>query len=211
MILKDLDFMKKMNQIKFIEVSKEEPYKIFKKLYDEALLKDQSCIDAVAISTYCIRKKEVDSRYVNMKFLYKKDFIFFTNYNSVKSEQINSHSQISALFYWPVTDTQIRVKGTVIKTNDNFSDNHFKSRSKLKNALALSSSQSSKIDSYEEVIKNYKKFVNESDLKKRPDYWGGFSLEPYYFEFWTGNDNRLNKREVYEKANNDWVFYYLQP
>ena len=58
---------------------------------------------------------------------------------------------------------------------------------------------------YEEVLKH------SEDLGKRPDYWGGFSFTPYYFEFWQGHQSRINKREVFEKNSDDWMRYFLQP
>ena len=66
--------------------------------------------------------------------------------------------------------------------------------------MAISSNQSKSIESYNQVIKNYNKSLKHHDLKKCPDFWGGYSFIPYYFEFWEGRESRLNKREVYEKA-----------
>ncbi len=197
--------------IKFVNVSNQAPYAKFKKLYNLANKSDQSLTEAAAVSTYCSRTKEVSARFVNIKFVKGKDFIFFTNYNSDKSTQIISHNQISVTFYWASIDTQIRIKGIAKKVSKNFSDEYFKKRSKLKNALAISSQQSKQVNSYEEVTSNYKKVLVESNLKKRPKYWGGISIKPYYFEFWTGDNQRINKREVFEKSKNDWKFYFLQP
>ena len=53
--------------------------------------------------------------------------------------------------------------------------------------------------------------TSESTLEKRPEYWGGYSFTPYYFEFWEGHKSRLNKREVFKKDTNDWVKTILQP
>ena len=89
---------------------------------------------------------------------------------------------------------------------------HFKERSLDKNALAISSSQSEYIHSYEEVKKNYK--ILKDNIKsdeERPDFWGGFSFIPYYFEFWEGNNSRLNKREVYQKIQKVWEASIIQP
>ena len=62
-----------------------------------------------------------------------------------------------------------------------------------KNALAISSSQSNKIESYKQVELNYQKSLDNDKLTDCPDYWGGFSFIPYYFEFWQGHQSRLNK------------------
>ena len=197
--------------IKFVNISKEEPYKIFKEKYEDALKADQKSIEAIAISSYCKSNNEVHSRFVNLKFIKNKEFIFFSNYESPKSNDFFNHPQISVLFYWQNTDVQIRIKANISKTDQNFSDLHFENRDRKKNALAISSKQSIKIDSYEEVKKNFLKIYNSASELKRPHYWGGFSFVPYYFEFWEGHKSRLNKRKTYTFVNEDWKKEYLQP
>ena len=194
------------------KINTSKPYKIFYKLYSDAIEANQSNIEAIAISSFNQSLGEVESRFVNLKYVNGNEWIFFSNYNSPKALQFNSHQQISALFYWSATDTQIRIKAKISKTSQDFSDEHYQSRSMKKNALAHSSNQSSKVYSYEKVLESYKKaLTDEALLLKRPDYWGGFSFTPYYFEFWQGDENRLNKRETYELIENEWQYYFLQP
>ena len=197
--------------ISFINASNEAPYQEFKKKYEEAMSKGQPYIEAISISSYCSKKKEVDSRFVNLKFLDKEKFIFFSNYESPKASQFELHDQISALIHWSKTNTQVRMKAKVKKISKQYSKSYFKNRSPKKNALSISSDQSKKIKSYNDVVNNYKKVLVSQDLEKCPDYWGGFSFLPYYFEFWEGNNNRINKRKVYEKKNDEWGSYFLQP
>ena len=153
----------------------------------------------------------VDSRFVNIKLIEKTKFIFFTNYDSPKALQFDEHSQISAVFFWNQINCQIRIKAKIKKCNTKFSDNYFKKRSLNKNALAISSDQSKEIDSFENVIKNYNLARDTFDLKKRPSYWGGYEFSPYYFEFWRGNENRLNSRIQYQLSNKKWNKVLLQP
>lgn len=197
--------------IEFINISKELPYKIFKNKYDDALNANQSIIEAICISSYSSTNKEVNARFVNLKFINEKDFIFFSNYDSPKSKEFKSHDQITAIFYWSSTNVQIRMKAMIKQTSREFNLRYFSERDEKKNALAISSNQSKSVSSYDEVNKNYNKSLNEDNLKDCPEYWGGFSFEPYYFEFWEGHELRLNKREVYELKNNDWDHYILQP
>ena len=82
---------------------------------------------------------------------------------------------------------------------------------KKKNALAISSNQSKQIDSYNQVKENYDKSFKNNDLKKCPEYWGGYSFTPYYFEFWEGHESRINKREVFDKIDGVWKHSFLQP
>lgn len=194
------------------DINDSKPYSIFSELYHEAKNKNQTAIEAIAISSYNILLSEVESRFVNLKYIQDDEWIFFTNYNSPKSHQFASHQQISALFYWNSTNTQIRIKAEICKTSKDFSDQHYSKRSLDKNALAHSSDQSSFIKSYEEVLNRYTNILtNNNLLMQRPDYWGGFSFKPYYFEFWKGDKNRLNKRDIYELNNNEWKHSFLQP
>ena len=197
--------------IKFNYYNKEIPYLLFKEKYDEGLNAGQKDIEVISISSYNKYINEVDSRYVNLKFISNDEFIFFSNYNSPKASSFNSHSQIAALVYWPSINVQIRMKAEIKKTSNDYNQKYFYDRSEEKNALAISSDQSKPIDSYNRVKENYNKSLKNDDLKKCPEFWGGYSFTPYYFEFWEGHESRLNKREAYEKSDDSWKHLILQP
>ena len=197
--------------IKFNNLSKESPYSKFKEKYDEAANAQQKNIEAICISSYSKTLNEVNSRFVNLKKLDKKEFIFFSNYNSPKSQEFREHNQVTALIYWSSTNVQIRLKSLITKKSIEFNNDYFLKRSKQKNALAISSNQSKLIDSYESVKKNYNKSLELDNLEDCPDYWGGYSFVPYYFEFWEGHESRLNKRKVYEVKDGKWISYLIQP
>ena len=197
--------------IKFNNLNQEIPYLLFKEKYDEAVDAGQRGIEAISISSYNKEISEVDSRYVNLKFISNDEFIFFSNYNSPKASSFNSHSQIAALLYWPSINVQIRMRAKIKKTSNEYNQKYFFDRSEEKNALAISSNQSKPIDSYSQVKENYNKSLKNDDLKKCPEFWGGYSFTPYYFEFWEGHESRLNKREVYEKSDDSWKHFILQP
>ena len=197
--------------IQFNNLNPEIPYQFLKEKYDEALNAGQKGIEAISISSFNKDISEVDSRYVNLKFISNDEFIFFSNYNSPKASSFNSHNQIAALVYWPSINVQIRMKARIKKTTNEYNQNYFFDRSEEKNALAISSNQSNPIDSYNQVKENYNKSLKNDDLKKCPEFWGGYSFTPYYFEFWEGHESRLNKREVYEKSDDSWKHLILQP
>lgn len=201
-----------MIDIKNLE--KSEPYMKFNEFYELALKKNQSEIQAISISSFDHNTNEVESRYVNLKYIIENQWIFFTNYNSTKAKSFNSHNQISALFFWDKINAQIRIKAHLKKVDNEFSDYHFQNRSIEKNAIAISSKQSEKIDSYESVKNNYKKALmlkNKNHLQIRPKYWGGYTFTPYYFEFWTGNQSRINKRECFKLNDSLWESFFIQP
>jgi len=197
--------------IQFNNLNQEIPYLLFKAKYDDALDAGQKGIEAISISSFNKMDNEVNSRYVNLKFINNGEFIFFSNYESPKAIAFNSHNQIAALIHWPSINVQIRMKAKIKKTSDEFNQEYFFNRSKEKNALAISSNQSKKIGSFEQVKKNYNKSLKNDDLKKCPKYWGGFSFVPYEIEFWEGNEFRLNKRNLYKKDNTNWNHYILEP
>jgi pyridoxamine 5'-phosphate oxidase len=197
--------------IKFVNLSSDKPYSIFKSKYEKALEAGQKNIDAISISSYCNKKKEIDSRFVNLKFVENNRFIFFTNYDSKKASDFNDHDQIAALVYWPSINTQIRIKAKIKKTSVDYNISYFKQRAIEKNALAISSNQSKVISSYDEIITKYKNIKNSVDLLKCPDYWGGFVFLPYEIEFWEGNESRLNKRNLYKKNVATWNHFILEP
>ena len=197
--------------IEFNNLCKDSPYQLFKKKYNESLKAKQENIEAISISSYSKKFNEVNSRFVNIKFINNNEFVFFSNYNLPKSLDFDMHNQISALFFWPSTNTQIRMKANIAKTSMHFNNNYFINRDRKKNALAISSKQSNKIDSYEHVKKNYKHSLKYGNFKECPDYWGGFTFIPYYFEFWDGHKNRINMREVFEFKDNKWNNFILQP
>ena len=197
--------------IQFNNLNQQTPYLLLKDKYDEAVSAGQKGIEAISISSYNKELNEVDSRYVNLKFILNEEFIFFSNYNSPKASSFNSHNQISALLYWSSVNVQIRMLAKIKKTSKEYNQKYFLNRPKEKNALAISSMQSNPTDSYDKVLENYNKSLNNDNLKECPDYWGGFSFTPYYFEFWEGHASRINKREIFEKIDGLWKKSYLQP
>ena len=197
--------------INFKNLNQETPFLIFKDNFDKARYANQSNIDAISISSFSSKNKEVNSRYVNLKFVIDKEFIFFSNYQSPKAHDFNSHNQISALIYWDKIDVQIRMKAKIKQTTKEFNNEYFSKRDDKKNALSISSKQSAPIESYENVYKKYKHAFKSENLQECPDYWGGFSFVPYYFEFWKGHNSRLNRRESYELQNEKWIHGLLQP
>lgn len=197
--------------IKFKNLNNSEPYNKLYDLYLKSLDKDQQTIEALLVASFCSEKNTSDARYVNLKIVDDDEFIFFSNYNSPKSNQFKSNNRITCVLYWSSIYTQIRMKGTIKKTSRSFNIEYFKKRSPNKNALAISSSQSDKIENYAKVIKNYENSLTRDDLSKCPEYWGGYSFKPNYFEFWEGHEKRLNKRVVYNYKAGNWQKYFIQP
>ena len=197
--------------IKFIDIDKSIPYKKFLKFYEKASKKKQKAIEAICISSFNADLNEVDSRYVNLKYIIDSQWVFFTNYNSPKSIAFETHNQVSVVIYWEAINLQIRIKANIIKSDSNLSDKHFNSRSREKNSIAISSNQSNPIQNFDEVLKNYSNIFESNKNLYRPESWGGYSFTPYYFEFWEGHESRINKREIFDKIDGVWKHSFLQP
>ena len=115
--------------IQFNNINQEMPYQLLKDKYDEAVDAGQKVIEAISISSYNKEQSEVDSRYVNLKFIINEEFIFFSNYDSPKASSFISHDQIAALVYWPSINVQIRMRAKIKRTTDEFNQTYFFNRS----------------------------------------------------------------------------------
>ena len=196
--------------IELKSISSEKPYMRFKALFEKAINAGQNSIEAACISSLS-EANEINSRFVNVKSITGTDFIFFSNYRSPKALEFKNHNQISVVFFWNKIKLQIRLKAVIEKTDKRFNNEYFINRYKRKNALAISSDQSKKINSYQEVEKNFLRSMQDDDLTQCPDYWGGFTFRPYYFEFWEGHESFLNNRDVYQSKYNSWEHIIIQP
>ena len=197
--------------ITFSDLPQVTPYQLFHDSYLKASAAEQPHVHAAAISSYDPARQLVDSRYVNIKYIEGQDWLFFTNYNSPKAAAFSQHDQICALFFWPRTYTQIRIHANITKVSPERSDMHFHGRSDPKNALAIASAQSQSIDSIQTVIANFDRVLKNADLRKRPEYWGGYVFRPFYFEFWKGSEYRLNHRRAFKCNGNEWDETVLEP
>ena len=143
--------------IHFRNNNSKEPYSKFRKKYYEALSANQKLIEAISVASFCKKNNEINARFVNLKIVDDDKFIFFTNYDSPKAIEFKSHNQIAISIFWESINTQIRMKATIKKTSNEFNQKYFFERSEKKNALAISSNQSKRIDSYDRSKKIIKK------------------------------------------------------
>lgn len=199
--------------VKFINLEKETPYHLFLELYKKAKDSGQENVDAICISSFDNNNKEVDARFVNLKYIKGDRWFFYSNYDSPKSIQFKSHNQISSTLFWSKINVQVRIKSNIFRATTKESDEYFKARSFKKNILAISSNQSREIQSFDDVKEKYRKKKESLKDKEydRPSYWGGFYFVPFSFEFWEGNEFRLNKRTKFKLDNETWVSSILEP
>jgi pyridoxamine 5'-phosphate oxidase len=123
------------------------------------------------------------------------------------------NSSAALLFYWRELERQIRIEGKINKISRAESQKYFDTRPVESRIAAWASEQSKKIPNREYLEKRFKEFERKfsgTRISVPPD-WGGFRLEPNYFEFWQGRENRLHDRICYKKSNRSWKIFRLAP
>jgi pyridoxamine 5'-phosphate oxidase len=152
------------------------------------------------------------SRVVYMRDLVEEGIIFYTNYNSFKSVQIDGNHKVALLFYWDCIETQVRIQGIAEKVPAEVSDAYFAGRPRLSQIGAWASDQSTEIASRELLEERVAMFEKKFPTTvPRPPHWGGFVVSPLRFEFWQGRVGRLHDRICYEQSGNNWRIFRLAP
>ena len=152
-------------------------------------------------------------RTVLLKYFDEKGFVFFTNYESKKSKQIQQNPQAAILFPWLALERQVKIIGTVEKITKLESFKYFSSRPKDSQLGAWASQQSSRISSrlvLAEQFASMKKKFSAGEIPL-PDFWGGYRVTPKSIEFWQGRENRLHDRFIYELSDDKWIISRLSP
>jgi len=154
------------------------------------------------------------SRVVLLKKYTWEGFIFYTNYTSEKGKAIAANPNVCLSFFWHAMERQIIIKGMAKKIPENMSDGYFESRPDGSKLSAIISDQSSVISSREDLEASLKELENKYEGKEidRPDYWGGYIVEPISMEFWQGRPNRLHDRILYTLQKDfNWKIERLAP
>lgn len=189
-----------------------DPFTVFSDWLELIINTDNYDPTAMLLSTID-SQGQVDSRVVLLKGVENDSFIFYTNYSSNKSLQIENNNKVALNFFWPFMARQIRVKGKAFKLDPNKNDAYFESRPRLSQIAAIASPQSKVIESRlhleEKVNALIDKYGQEPIL--RPDNWGGYYVVPEEIEFWQGRDNRLHDRILYKKEMEEWKISRLAP
>ena len=189
-----------------------DPFKAFQEWFDDACSSKDPEPNAFSLCSVNSENNQPSSRIVYLKELRSKEFVFYTNYQSEKSDDINGNPRVSMLFFWPGLQRQVRIQGFVTKISPEESDRYFNSRPRSSQLGAWASDQSRPLKSRETLEQKLKdldkKFPKHID---RPEFWGGYGIAPFKFEFWQGRPSRLHDRIVFEKEENLWVSHRINP
>ena len=196
----------------FLEL--DDPFELFEKWFDEAKKKEINDPNALALGT--ANKESIPSvRMVLLKGFDKNGFVFYTNLNSQKGNELKENPNASMCFHWKSLLRQIRIVGTLKQVEDKVADDYYNTRAYESRIGAWASKQSSTLKSRNELLnnlENYKKKYNDKDNVPRPNYWTGWNLKPSSIEFWLDGENRIHERLKYIlDKNNNWGKSLLSP
>ena len=189
-----------------------DPIAQFGKWFDEALQAEVNEPNAMSVATVDADGKP-SSRIVLIKQFDPRGFTWYTNYTSLKGNQLASNNHAALLFFWSELERQVRIEGHVIKTTDAESDHYFNSRPLKSRLAAIASAQSAPIASRAALEANFDEVAaREGEHPARPQHWGGYRLVPTRIEFWQGRRSRFHDRIVFVlQADGNWLRQRLQP
>jgi pyridoxamine 5'-phosphate oxidase len=192
----------------------EDPIQLFKIWMEEAEKSEPNDPNALSLATS--NKDSFPSvRVVLLKEFNQKGFVFYTNLNSQKGNELKENPKAAMCFHWKSLLRQIRVSGTVTQVADGVADQYYNSRGYESRIGAWASKQSKELGSRSELInliREFKQKYNDVNKVPRPSHWSGWNLSPTSIEFWLDGDNRIHERLKYTKdKSGNWIKSILNP
>lgn len=189
------------------------PFIQFKKWFDQALAAQLPEPNAMTIAT-ATPEGTPSARMVLLKDFDERGFVFFTNYNSHKGQELAENPQAALVFWWAELERQVRISGYVEKVSETESDQYFHSRPANSRLGAWVSNQSEVIESRKVLEQRLQEFQRKYENQEipRPFHWGGLRVIPSEIEFWQGRSSRLHDRLLYTRLDsNSWKIERLSP
>jgi pyridoxamine 5'-phosphate oxidase len=191
----------------------DDPIELFKLWMDDAKKSELNDPNAVSLATSNNNFPSV--RIVLLKDFSQNGFVFYTNLNSQKGNELKENPKAAMCFHWKSLLRQIRINGAVTQVADDVADKYYNSRSYDSRIGAWASKQSKKLTSRDQLIdsiKEYKDKYNDENNVPRPSHWSGWILSPQSIEFWLDGDSRIHERLKYTiDKNGNWIKSLLNP
>ena len=191
----------------------DDPIELFKLWMDDAKKSEPNDPNAVSLATSNNNFPSV--RMVLLKDLSQNGFIFYTNLNSQKGNELKENPKAAMCFHWKSLLRQIRINGVVTQVTDDVANEYYNSRSYESRIGAWASKQSKELTSRDQLIdsiKKYKDKYNDENNVPRPSHWSGWILSPQSIEFWLDGDSRIHERLKYVKdSSGQWIKSLLSP
>ncbi len=189
------------------------PIQQFDKWWNEAAAAEILEMNAMTLATTG-KDGLVDARTVLLKAFDDEGFVFFTNYNSAKSEQLTHNSNCCILFFWKELERQVRINGIAEKISAKESLDYFDSRPDGSKIGAWASPQSMVVAGkalLQETFDYYAERFKHGKIPK-PPHWGGYRVKPFRIEFWQGRPSRMHDRILYsQQSAGEWTIERLAP
>lgn len=206
------DIRQKYEKFELLEASlADTPLQQFTLWFNEALQAQVPEPNAMTLATTTAAGRP-SARIVLLKGYDERGFVFFTNYQSRKGQELANNPYASLLFFWPALERQVRLEGTIEKVSAAESDEYFHSRPLGSRIGAWVSPQSQPITHAELEARALALTESLGPDPVRPEHWGGYRLKPDYIEFWQGRPSRLHDRLTYKLGTDgSWSLQRLAP
>ncbi|WP_439495843.1 pyridoxamine 5'-phosphate oxidase [Bosea sp. (in: a-proteobacteria)] len=192
----------------------EEPFALFSDWLEEAGRSEPNDPTGMALSTVDAEGLP-NVRMVLLKGYDRDGFVFYTNTESQKGQELLGQGKAAALFHWKSLRRQVRIRGPVSLISDAEADDYFRSRARDSRIGAWASQQSRPLESrfaLEKAVAGYAAKFGLGEIP-RPPHWTGFRIAPVYIEFWRDGAFRLHDRVVFRRASaaEPWTKTRLYP
>jgi pyridoxamine 5'-phosphate oxidase len=195
-------------------LDKNDPIDLFEVWMNEAIKTEPNDPNAVSLGT-SDQNNSPSVRMVLLKDFNKDGFIFYTNLDSQKGNELKNNPKAAMCFHWKSLLRQVRINGVVQKVSNEVADEYYNTRSYESRIGAWASKQSSILNNRDELLNSIEKYKKKYNNKKeipRPDHWSGWNLIPTSIEFWLDGNSRIHERLKYIKDDKDsWTKSLLSP
>ena len=189
-----------------------DPIDQFQKWFQFARKNSEQLPESMALAT-SDKQGRPSVRFVMFREIDNRGFVFYTNYNSRKANELLENPQASVAVHWLLSKRQVRIEGHVERIDGGESDSYFENRPREAQLETWASRQSEIIADRAWLGRRWEKYEAQfQEEVPRPHWWGGYRLVPDTMEFWQQGENRMHDRLLYEKCENGgWTLKRLAP